>query len=29
LPPSISFRLRGIKSNPDAIGAAVTVDQSD
>ena len=25
LPPSISFRLRGIKSNPDAIGAAVTV----
>jgi len=27
LPPSISFRLRGIKSNPDAIGAAVTVDR--
>jgi len=26
LPPSIAFRLRGIKSNPDAIGAAVTVD---
>jgi len=26
LPPSISFRLRGIKSNPDAIGAAVTVE---
>jgi tetratricopeptide (TPR) repeat protein len=25
LPPSIAFRLRGIKSNPDAIGAAVTV----
>jgi Flp pilus assembly protein TadD len=25
LPPSISFRLRGTKSNPDAIGAAVTV----
>ena len=24
LPPSIAFRLRGIKSNPDAIGAAVT-----
>jgi tetratricopeptide (TPR) repeat protein len=27
LPPSISFRLRGLKSNPDAIGAAVTVDR--
>jgi len=27
LPPSISFRLRGIKSNPDAIGAVVTVDR--
>ncbi len=27
LPPSISFRLRGVKSNPDAIGAAVTVDR--
>jgi hypothetical protein len=26
LPPSISFRLRGTKSNPDAIGAAVTVE---
>lgn len=26
LPPSISFRLRGTKSNRDAIGAAVTVD---
>jgi tetratricopeptide (TPR) repeat protein len=25
LPPSISFRLRGIKSNPDAIGATVAV----
>ncbi len=25
LPPSIVFRLRGVKSNPDAIGAAVTV----
>ncbi len=25
LPPSISFRLRGTKSNPDAIGAVVTV----
>ena len=25
LPPSISFRLRGVKSNPDGIGAAVTV----
>jgi tetratricopeptide (TPR) repeat protein/peroxiredoxin len=25
LPPSISFRLRGIKSNRDAIGAAITV----
>jgi tetratricopeptide (TPR) repeat protein len=25
LPPSISFRLRGTKSNPDAIGAAVIV----
>jgi Flp pilus assembly protein TadD len=27
LPPSISFRLRGVKSNPDAIGAAITVDR--
>jgi Flp pilus assembly protein TadD len=27
LPPSIAFRLRGIKSNPDAIGAAVTIDR--
>jgi tetratricopeptide (TPR) repeat protein len=26
LPPSIAFRLRGTKSNPDAIGAAVTVE---
>jgi Flp pilus assembly protein TadD len=26
LPPSISFRLRGIKSNPDAIGAVVKVE---
>ncbi|HTW67372.1 MAG TPA: FG-GAP-like repeat-containing protein [Bryobacteraceae bacterium] len=26
LPPSISFRLRGVKSNPDAIGAAVSVE---
>jgi tetratricopeptide (TPR) repeat protein len=26
LPPSISFRLRGVKSNPDAIGAAITVE---
>jgi tetratricopeptide (TPR) repeat protein len=26
LPPSIAFRLRGIKSNPDAIGAAVVVE---
>jgi tetratricopeptide (TPR) repeat protein/thiol-disulfide isomerase/thioredoxin len=26
LAPSISFRLRGTKSNPDAIGAAVTVE---
>src|SRR5579863_6011654 len=26
LAPSISFRLRGVKSNPDAIGAAVTVE---
>ncbi len=25
LPPSISFRLRGVKSNPDAIGAAISV----
>src|SRR5208337_703814 len=25
LPPSISFRLHGVKSNPDAIGAAVTI----
>ena len=27
LPPSISFRLRGTKSNPDAIGAAISVDR--
>ena len=26
LPPSISFRLRGTKSNRDAIGASITVD---
>ncbi len=26
LPPAISFRLRGRKSNPDAIGAAITVE---
>jgi len=26
LPPSIAFRLRGVKSNRDAIGAAVTVE---
>ena len=26
LPPSIAFRLRGIKSNPDAIGAAIVVE---
>jgi Flp pilus assembly protein TadD len=26
LPPSIAFRLRGVKSNPDAVGAVVTVD---
>ncbi len=26
LPPSIAFRLRGRKSNPDAIGAAVTLE---
>jgi tetratricopeptide (TPR) repeat protein len=26
LAPSISFRLRGVKSNPDAIGATVTVE---
>ncbi len=26
LPPSIAFRLRGVKSNPDAVGAAVTVE---
>ncbi len=25
LPPSIAFRLRGVKSNPDAIGATITV----
>jgi tetratricopeptide (TPR) repeat protein len=25
LPPSISFRLRGVKSNRDAIGAAITI----
>ena len=28
LPPSISFRLRGTKSNRDAIGAAVTIETS-
>jgi tetratricopeptide (TPR) repeat protein len=28
LPPSISFRLQGTKSNPDAIGAAVTIETS-
>jgi Flp pilus assembly protein TadD len=27
LPPSIAFRLRGVKSNPDAIGAVVTIDR--
>ncbi len=27
LPPSISLRLRGTKSNPDAIGAAVIIDR--
>jgi tetratricopeptide (TPR) repeat protein/peroxiredoxin len=26
VPPSIAFRLRGVKSNPDAVGAAVTVE---
>jgi tetratricopeptide (TPR) repeat protein len=26
LPPSIAFRLRGIKSNRDAIGAAITIE---
>jgi tetratricopeptide (TPR) repeat protein/peroxiredoxin len=26
LPPAISFRLRGTKSNPDAIGTAITVE---
>jgi len=26
LPPSISFRLRGVKSNRDAIGASVTIE---
>ena len=26
LPPSISFRLRGVKSNRDAIGAAITIE---
>jgi tetratricopeptide (TPR) repeat protein len=26
LPPAIAFRLRGTKSNPDAIGAAITVE---
>ena len=26
LPPSIAFRLRGTKSNRDAIGAAITVE---
>ena len=29
LPPSISFRLRGVKSNPDAIGASITIGTSD
>jgi len=28
LPPSITFRLRGVKSNRDAIGAAITVETS-
>jgi tetratricopeptide (TPR) repeat protein len=28
LPPSIAFRLRGVKSNRDAVGAAVTVETS-
>jgi tetratricopeptide (TPR) repeat protein len=28
LPPSIAFRLRGVKSNRDAIGAVVTVETS-
>ncbi len=27
LPPSISFRLHGVKSNPDGIGAAITLDR--
>ncbi len=26
LPPSITFRLRGTRSNPDAIGAAITIE---
>jgi tetratricopeptide (TPR) repeat protein/peroxiredoxin len=26
LPPAIAFRLRGTKSNPDAIGAAITIE---
>ena len=29
LPPSISFRLRGVKSNPDAIGAAISIGSPD
>jgi tetratricopeptide (TPR) repeat protein/peroxiredoxin len=29
LPPSISFRLRGTKSNRDAIGAVITIDAGD
>jgi Flp pilus assembly protein TadD len=28
LPPAISFRLRGVKSNPDAIGASVELETS-
>ena len=28
LPPSIAFRLRGVKSNRDAIGASVTIETS-
>ena len=29
LPPSIAFRLRGVKSNRDAIGASVTTETPD
>jgi Flp pilus assembly protein TadD len=29
LPPSVAFRLRGIQSNPDAIGASVTVETGE